>query len=87
MKSKSSENHTNGEPTIKSLLSFQPLVLSLKKMIAEDKPGAKNLYGELVNTLENSPELLQPIDDERSLLKHQEIIDTLCATIFPPTDT
>lgn len=87
MKRISSENNTNGEPTIKSLLSFQPLVMSLKKMIAEDKPGAKKLYGELVNTLENSPELLQPIDDERSLQKHQEIIDTLCATIFPPTDT
>lgn len=72
---------------IKSLLSFQPLVLSLKKMIAEEKPGAKNLYGDLVNKLENIPEMMSPIDDEQTLKKHQEVIDTLCTTIFPPTDT
>ncbi len=75
------------EPLIKSLLSFQPLVLSLKRMIAEDKPGARKLYGELVNSLENSPELQHPIEDEETLVKNQEIIDTLCVTIFPPTDS
>lgn len=83
----SSESRLYREPVIKSLLSFKPLVMSLKKMIEEDKPGARKLYGDLVKTLENLPELLQPIDDEKTLRQHQEVIDTLCATIFPPTDT
>ena len=77
----------HNEPLIKSLLSFQPLVQSLKRMIAEDKPGARKLYGDLVNSLEQVPELMYPIEDEYTLLKNQEVIDTLCATIFPPTDT
>ena len=56
-------------------------------MIAENKPGAKSLYGELVESLEHNPDILKPIEDENFLHKNQKIIDTLCATIFPPAST
>lgn len=56
-------------------------------MIAEDIPGAKNLYGDLVENLEDNTDLLKPIDDQESLHKNQKIIDTLCITIFPPAST
>lgn len=56
-------------------------------MIAEDIPGAKSLYGDLVESLEENSDLLKPIDDKESLHKNQKIIDTLCITIFPPAST
>lgn len=56
-------------------------------MIAEDIPGAKSLYGGLVEKLEDNTDLLKPIDDQESLDKNQKIIDTLCITIFPPAST
>ena len=69
---------------LKSQLSFRPFLMTLRKMIAENKPGARSLYGDLVESLEDKPELLKPIDNEEFLQTHQKIVDTLCATIFPP---
>src|ERR1700733_180153 len=74
-------------PQLHCLLSFRPFLMVLKKMIAEDIPGAKSLYGDLVESLEANPELLAPSDDEKSLRDHQKIVETLCATIFPPATT
>jgi len=56
-------------------------------MIAEDIPGAKSLYGGLVENLEDNTDLLKSIDDQESIRKNQKIIDTLCITIFPPAST
>ena len=68
-----------------SVLSFQPLVLVLKKMIADGKPGARKLYEGLLNELEQFPELLQPIEDVHQMDAHNEILETLLTTIFPPS--
>ena len=46
-----------------SRLSFVPLLTSLKKTIAEGKPGFQNLYGELIEKFEDIPELLKQIED------------------------
>ncbi len=78
---------SNKSASLKSVLSFRPFLMILKKMIAEDKPGARSLYGELVESLEDNPEILKPIKDESFLRKNQKIIDTLCTTIFPPSIT
>jgi len=56
-------------------------------MIAEDIPGAKSLYGDLIENLEENTELLKPKEEQESLKKNQKIIDTLCITIFPPAST
>jgi len=67
-----------------SRISFQPLINVLKKTIAEGKPGAKKLYGELIAKIEGIPELSQPFSDLSLLKPHAEVIETLLATLFPP---
>ena len=68
-----------------SVLSFQPLVLVLKKMIADGKPGARKLYEGLLNELSQFPELLQPLEDIHQMDEHSELVETLLTTIFPPS--
>lgn len=68
---------------INSRLSFLPLINTLKKSIAEGKPGAQKLYGGLVEKIESIPELLQPFSDTSLLEPHAEAIEMLLATIFP----
>jgi hypothetical protein len=68
-----------------SLLSLKPLVSVLKKMIAEGKPGARQLYQGLINDLEAKPELLAPMEDADLLMPHNELVETLLSTIFPPS--
>ena len=67
-----------------SRLSFQPLINNLKKTIAEEKPGAQKLYGDLIARVESIPELLQPFSDLSLLKPHAETIEMLLATLFPP---
>src|SRR5438105_14316049 len=70
-----------------SLFSLQPLVIVLKKMIAEGKPGAKKLYQGLLNEIESKPYLLQPMKELSALKKDAELVDTFLSTIFPPSTT
>ena len=70
-----------------SKLSFQPLVTSLKKAIAGEKQGTQKLFGELISTFEAVPELLRPIEDPSLLREHNELVEMLLATIFPPTNS
>lgn len=64
-----------------------PLIASLKQSIAEGKPGSQKLYGNLIQSFEGIPELLQPIEDLSLLEKHSELIEMLLATIFPLTSS
>lgn len=73
--------------TLNSLLSLQPLVTVLKKMIAEGKPGAKKLYRGLIAEIESRPELLQPMNDTSLLEKDADLVETILSTIFPPSTT
>jgi hypothetical protein len=68
-----------------SLLSLKPLVVVLKKMITEGRPGARKLYQNLLQEIESKPELLQPIEDLAPLNKNAELVETLLSTIFPPS--
>lgn len=70
---------------INSLLSLQPLVVVLKKMIAEGKPGAKKLYEGLIKEIESKPELLKPMPDTTALSNDAELVETILSTIFPPS--
>ena len=70
---------------INSLLSLQPLVSVLKKIIEEDKPGARKLYQTLLNEIEAVPQLLQPIEDATILTGNASLIETLLATLFTPS--
>lgn len=67
-----------------SVLSLQPLVTVLKRMIAEEKPGARKLYQNILQEIEAVPELLQPVQGQ-TLLQHTELVEALLASIFPPS--
>ncbi len=69
----------------KSLLSLQPLLAVLKKMIAEGKPGARRLYQGLIRDIESRPELLSPMENTEAIKKEAELVETLLSTIFPPS--
>ncbi len=71
--------------TLNSLLSLQPLVAILKKMIVEGKPGAKKLYNNLILEIESKPELLEPMKDSDALDKDPELVEAILSTIFPPS--
>jgi len=68
-----------------SLFSIQPLVRVLKKMVDEEKPGAKKLYASLLAEVDATPDLLKPINDGALLQQHKELLDTVLSTIFPPS--
>lgn len=70
-----------------SRLSLQPLVAVLKKMITENRPGARKLYENLLQEIEAKPELLQPTDDIRVFSENSALVETLLSTIFPPSTT
>ncbi len=70
---------------LNSLLSLQPLVAVLKRMIAEGKPGAKKLYEGLIAEVESKPELLNPTPDTCELEKDTELVEAILSTIFPPS--
>ncbi|HVG13807.1 MAG TPA: hypothetical protein VM935_02565 [Chitinophagaceae bacterium] len=70
---------------INSLLSLRPLIIVLKRMISEDKPGARKLYQPLLEDIQSKPELLEPIEDATVLMMHSELVETLLSAIFPPS--
>ncbi len=77
----------NNKNVINSLLSLKPLTSVLKRMISEDKPGARKLYQSLLEEIHAKPELLEPIEDVTVLMMHTELVETLLSTIFPPSST
>lgn len=79
---KSSNSKKSG---INSLLSLNPLITVIKKITQEDKPGARKLYESLLKEIEASPELLKSIEDEAVLKENDVLIETLLATLFPPS--
>lgn len=68
-----------------SLLSIRPLVAVLKKMIAENRPGARKLYEGLLQEIETKPELLQATDNIALFSESGALVETLLSTIFPPS--
>ncbi len=68
-----------------SILSLLPLVKVLKRMIAEEKPGARKLYQQILNDVEGTPALLQPVKDTTLLNSHAELVEALLGSIFPPS--
>lgn len=76
---------TIDESLFNSRLSFRPLVMALKKNIAEGNPGMQKLYGQVVEAFENHPHLMNTITDLDVLQPHKELIEELLSAVFPPT--
>lgn len=79
------QEHASTHSGINSLVSVNPLVTVIRKMIAEGSPGAQKLYENLLKEVEAVPELLVGHEDATPLLKHAELVETLLSTIFPPS--
>ena len=73
------------ESLFNSYLSFQPLVMALKKNINGGNPGMKKLYGRVVEEFESHPELMNTITDLSVLKPYSELIEELLSAVFPPT--
>ena len=73
------------ESLFNSYLSFEPLVMALKRNIAEGNPGMKKLYGHVVEEFESHPELMGTITNLDILFGHSELIEELLSAVFPPT--
>jgi len=68
-----------------SILSLLPLAKVLRKLIAEERPGAKKLYEQILKDIEAVPELLQPVQETSLLRTHAELVEALLGSIFPPS--
>jgi hypothetical protein len=68
-----------------SHISFRPLLMFLKKNIAEGNPGMQKLYGQVVDEFESYPELTETITELSILKPHSELIEELLSSVFPPT--
>ena len=68
-----------------SRLSFRPLITSLKKILADCKPGSQMLYSDLIGRFESLQELMQPQHDDSLVKKHGDLVEMLLAIVFPPT--
>ncbi len=73
------------ESLFNSKLSFDPLLTSLKKNIAEGNAGMQKLYGKVIREFEKQPELRGIIEDVSVLTEHEELIEELLSAVFPPT--
>ncbi|MFN8289026.1 MAG: hypothetical protein U0U70_02095 [Chitinophagaceae bacterium] len=80
-------NTSPDESVFNSYLSFKPLVTALKKNIAEGNPGMQKLYGQVVASFEQHPELMEAIPDQEILAPYKELIEELLSAVFPPTTT
>ncbi|MCB0740663.1 MAG: hypothetical protein KDB92_06365, partial [Chitinophagaceae bacterium] len=81
----SNEDVNINDNQFNSRLCFKPLVMMLKKNIAEGHAGLKKLYGQVVAQFESHPELLDTISDNKIVEQHSELIEELLSAVFPPT--
>ena len=70
---------------INSLLSLQPLVAVINKMVEENKPGARRFYEPLLKEIQAVPNLLEPIDNANILTANGVLVETLLSTLFAPS--
>ncbi len=70
---------------INSVFSFGPLLKTWQELAKNGREGTRTLYKELLAKVEQYPELLVPITDEKVFEKHRDLIDQMMATIFPVT--
>jgi hypothetical protein len=68
-----------------SRFSFRPLIKVWEEIIRDGREGSRKLYSQLLEEVKSYPELLEPIEDDNILEKHQHLIEKMMTTIFPVT--
>ena len=79
---KEADNKLGGFP-YGTKLSFAPLITHWEKLRSSDDLAVQLLGNRLFELLQESPELLEAIEDPTLLEKHKEIIDILVAGLVP----
>jgi hypothetical protein len=69
--------------SLRSRISFQPLLRSWKEVMESNDTAAANYCADLYRRFCAIPELLQPIGDYAVLAPHQALIEEAMTTIFP----
>jgi hypothetical protein len=68
-----------------SVFSLLPLINTWKDLAENGREGTKQLYRELLERVNQYPELLSRAIDEETIEKHRPLIDQMMATVFPVT--
>ncbi len=71
--------------TIKSSVSFVPLIRKWNEIIKSEKQGSRQQYQQLLDHISTFPELLQPITSAEILKKYEVEIEGILSTLFPVT--
>jgi hypothetical protein len=69
--------------SIDSKISFRPFVNYLKEKLQEGSNTRSRIYNYLIERLEETPALLQPVTDSHVLEENQDLLDMLGTTLFP----
>lgn len=56
-------------------------------MVDDEKPGARKMYQQLLDDVTAAPELLEPVQNLSLLKPHNELVQALLGSIFPPSTT
>jgi len=80
-----SSKHVFDDSIYNSKFSLQPLYEAMKKNISQGNPGAKSLYGDIIDKIEAHPELLGKISDFTQMEEYRDLVDSMLSTLFPPT--
>src|SRR3954465_13073599 len=71
--------------TIKSSVSFVPLIKKWNVGLQSEKQGSRQQYQQLLDHISTFPELLQPITSAEILKKYEVEIEGILSTLFPVT--
>ena len=71
------------EVEIKSFLSFAPYYKILNEKILQSNEQFLEFYLTIIQKLEASPELLQPIQDLTIINRHEQLFQLIASTLFP----
>ncbi len=71
------------EVQIKSFLSFAPYYKILNEKILHSHDQFLEFYHNIIQKLEASPELLQPIQDVTIINRHEKLFQSIASTLFP----
>jgi hypothetical protein len=70
---------------IKSRTSFVPLIRTWEKIVQTGRVAVRERAQQWLNTIAELPELMQPVDSEEVLKRHQSTIEKILSGLFPVT--
>ncbi len=68
---------------IRAFLSFAPYLRYLRKRILDPGQQFVDFYRQIIERLESTPELLEPVDDLDVIHRHEDLFQLIASTIFP----